>query len=91
MELAEIPAYLGRRSEKDIDRFLRHQPAHIESVARCAHSFTEFNRGSFCQTDHAGTAGRRSSRSRISMASVRSNLRSRCTSYLAGVSRPNAA
>ena len=38
----------------------------------------------FCQTDQAGTIGRRSSRNLISMASVRSSFRSRCTSYRAG-------
>ena len=35
----------------------------------------------FCQTDHPGTVVRRSSLNRISMAIVRSSLRSRWTSY----------
>jgi hypothetical protein len=41
----------------------------------------------FCQTDYPGAAGRRSSRSRTSIASVLSNLRSKWTSYRAGTSK----
>ena len=41
----------------------------------------------FCQTNHSGTVARRSSRSRISIVSIRSSLRSRWTSYRAGTSR----
>ena len=44
----------------------------------------------FCQTDQATAAGSRSSLSRNSMASVRSSLRSKWTSYRAGTSRSRA-
>jgi len=45
----------------------------------------------FCQTDHPGTVVRRSSLNRISMAIVRSSLRSRWTSYRAVDTSSNAS